>query len=88
MAISPLEWSRDENVTTTQTSPGKFFVGVNTERLDTNGVMLSGVSTALVPISLNVRCDTAPTSTLAHLVTLFDAIIVVNLVNRTCSVKI
>ena len=88
MAISPLEWSRDENVTTTQTSPAKFFIGVNTERLDTNGVMLSGVSTALVPISLNVRCDTAPTSTLCHLVTLFDAIIQVNLVNKTCSVKI
>jgi hypothetical protein len=88
MAISPLEWSRDDNVTTTQTSPAKFFVGVNTERLDTNGVMLSGVSTALVPISLNVRCDTAPTATLAHLVTLFDAIIQVNLVNKTCSVKI
>ena len=88
MAISPLEWSRDENSTTSQTSPGKFFVGVNTERLDTNGVMLSGVSTALVPISLNVRCDTAPTATLAHLVTLFDAIIQVNLVNKTCSVKI
>lgn len=88
MAISPLEWSRDENSTTSQTSPGKFFIGVNTERLDTNGVMLSGVSTALVPISLNVRCDTAPSATLAHLVTLFDAIIQVNLVNKTCSVKI
>lgn len=89
MAISPLEWSRDENSTTTQTSPGKFFIGVNTERLDTNGVMLSGVSTALVPISLNVRCNDAPASaTLCHLVTLFDAIIQVNLVNRTCSVKI
>ena len=88
MAISPLEWSRDENVTSTQTSPAKFFIGVNTERLDTNGVMLSGVSTALVPISLNVRCDTAPTATLAHLVTLFDAIIQINLVNKTCSVKI
>ena len=88
MAISPLEWSRDDNVTTTETSPAKFFVGVNTERLDTNGVMLSGVSTALVPISLNVRCDTAPTATLAHLVTLFDAIIQINLINKTCSVKI
>ena len=88
MAISPLEWSRDENVTSTQTSPAKFFIGVNTERLDTNGVMLSGVSTALVPISLNVRCDAAPSATLAHLVTLFDAIIQVNLVNKTCSVKI
>lgn len=88
MAISPLEWSRDENTTTTINSPGKFFIGVNTERLDTNGVMLSGVSTALVPISLNVRCDAAPSATLAHLVTLFDAIIQVNLVNRTCSVKI
>ena len=88
MAISPLEWSRDENSTSTQTSPAKFFIGVNTERLDTNGVMLSGVSTALVPISLNVRCDVAPQSTLAHMVTLFDAIIQVNLMNRTCSVKI
>ena len=88
MAISPLEWSRDENSTSTQTNPAKFFVGVNCERLDTNGVMLSGVSTALVPISLNVRCDVAPSSTLAHMVTLFDAIIQVNLANKTCSVKI
>lgn len=89
MAISPLEWSRDENSTTTQIAPGKFFIGTNVERLDTNGVMLTGVSTALVPISLNVRCDTAPSNaTLCHLVTLFDAIIQVNLFNKSCSVKI
>ena len=89
MAISPLEWSRDDNATTTQTAPGKFFIGVNTERADFNGVMLSGVSTALTPISLHVRCNDAPTSaTLCHLVTLFDAILQINLVNKSCSVKI
>ena len=89
MAISPLEWSRDENTTTTTNSPGKFYIGLNTERLDTNGVMLTGVSTALVPISLNVFCNDAPANaTLCHLVTLFDAIVQVNLVNKSCSVKI
>jgi hypothetical protein len=89
MAIAPIEFLTDDNDATTNVNPAKFMIGVNTERLDTNGVMLSGVSTALTPISLHVRCDDAPTQEcLAHLVTLFDAIIQVNLFNKSCSVKI
>lgn len=89
MAIAPRDWKLDDNDTTSRENPAKFMIGVNTERLDTNSVMLSGISTALTPISLHVRCNTAPSqATSAHLVTLFDAIIQVNLFAKTCSVKI
>jgi hypothetical protein len=36
---------------TTITNPGKFYFGVNTEKLTTNGVLLSGISTK-VPLFL------------------------------------
>ena len=90
MCISPMEFSKDDNDTTTQDEYGMFFVGVNTERMSgVNQVLLTGQSTALTPISLNVRCDTAPTqATTANLLTIFDAIFQINLASRSVSLKI
>ena len=90
MSISPMEFSKDDNATTTQDEYGMFFVGVNTERMSgVNQVLLTGQSTALTPISLNVRCDTAPAqATTCNLLTIFDAIIQINLPSRSASLKI
>tara|TARA_R110000822_G_scaffold105330_1_gene232904 strand:+ start:979 stop:2295 length:1317 start_codon:yes stop_codon:yes gene_type:complete len=90
MCISPMEFSKDDNDATTQDEYGMFFVGVNTERMSgVNQVLLTGQSTALTPISLNVRCDTAPTqATTANLLTIFDAIFQINLASRSVSLKI
>ena len=54
MSISPMEFSKVDNSTTTQDEPGMFILGVNTERMSgVNQVLLTGQSTALTPISLN-----------------------------------
>tara|TARA_R110000803_G_scaffold194285_1_gene257315 strand:+ start:1583 stop:2902 length:1320 start_codon:yes stop_codon:yes gene_type:complete len=90
MSISPMEFSKKDNSATTHDEPGMFILGVNTERMSgVNQVLLTGQSTALTPISLNVRCDVAPTqATTCNLLTIFDAIIQVNLPTRSASLKI
>ena len=90
MSISPMEFSKDDNDTTTHDECGMFIVGVNTERMSgVNQVLLTGQSTALTPISLNVRCDAQPTqATTCNLLTIFDAIIQINVQSRTASLKI
>lgn len=90
MSISPMEFSKVDNSTTTQDEPGMFILGVNTERMSgVNQVLLTGQSTALTPISLNVRCDAAPTqATTCNMLTIFDAIIQINVPNRSATLKI
>ena len=90
MSISPMEFSKVDNSTTTQDEPGMFILGVNTERMSgVNQVLLTGQSTALTPISLNVRCDAAPTqATTCNMLTIFDAIIQINVPTRSATLKI
>lgn len=90
MSILPAEFYKDDNDTTSQDEFGMFFVGVNCERMSgVNQVLLTGQSTALTPISLNVRCDNAPTqATTCNLLTIFDAILQINLPSRSATLKI
>lgn len=90
MAITPLQFAALDNTATTNTSPAKFYVGTNTERLSTNNALLTGVSSQLSPISLRVNLG-ATGSSQAHMTTLiclFDAIIAVNVGSRQASVKV
>ena len=90
MSISPEEFSIGDADTSTRDEVAQFLVGVNTERMSgVNQALLTGVSTALTPISLNVRCDNAPTqATTANLLTIFDGILQINLPSRSASLKI
>lgn len=90
MSISPSEFEMFDNSQTSRDEYGMFMVGVNTERMSgVNQVLLTGQSTALTPISLNVRADASPTqATTCNLLTIFDAIIQVNLPSRSASLKI
>lgn len=90
MSINPKEFAVEDDDPTDRDSYGMFFVGVNTERMSgVNQTLLTGQSTALTPISLNVRCDGAPTqTTTCNLLTIFDAILQVNLNSRSASLKI
>lgn len=73
---------------TTYAIPGKFWVGVNTERLSTNGNLLTGVSSQLSPISLRVNLGTATAEThTATLICIYDALIEINVASRQVSVK-
>ncbi len=70
-------------------APPSHFVGVNTEKLSTNAVMLSGVSSQLSPI--NVRLQSSVAGAAAFTSTLFaiyDAIIAINIPTRVMSVRV
>lgn len=82
-SITPAEFLKTNNSTTTVIQPGKFYVGTNTERLSTNAVLLSGVSSQNSPIS--VRCDINTVTTnsqVLNLVALFDAIIEIDVMSK------
>ncbi len=82
-SITPAEFLKTNNSTTTIVQPAKFFVGTNTERLSTNSVLLSGVSSQNSPISVRVDINTATTNAqVLNLVALFDAIIEVDVMTK------
>ena len=62
-SINSVEFQyQDDGVSAAATSvyaPGKFWFGVNTEKLSSNGALLTGVSTQSSPISLRVSTSTA-----------------------------
>lgn len=88
MGISPLTWNRVGNDATTIALPAQFFVGVNTERLATNGAILTGVSTNSSSISLRINTSTATQQTHnVAVICMYDAIIEIDTVNRNASVK-
>ena len=73
---------------TTGSSPGKFYFGVNTEKLTTNGVLLSGISTQSAPISLRIQLGTATTYGYnVSVFALYDALIELSPLMRDASVK-
>lgn len=78
-------------IATTATSrhnPAKFYFGVNTEKLTTNGVLLSGISTQSAPISLRIQLGTATTYGYnVSVFALYDALIEVQPLMRDASVK-
>jgi hypothetical protein len=86
-AITPVNFAYINTSTTTVAAPGMFFVGVNTERLSSNSVMLSGVSSQNSPISLRVDLNTATTnSQTLQVIALYDAIIEVDVANKQVAV--
>lgn len=63
--------------------PACFFVGVNTERMPSNNVMLSGVSTLLAPIIANININTATSQvTNPILMAYYDAIMEIDVNTR------
>lgn len=89
MSILPLEWAYGGGSTTTATSPGKFFFGVNTEKInDANNALLSGISTQNSPISLNLQLNEATTIGFnVILMCMFDVLIEIDTVMKQASVK-
>lgn len=78
----------DATATTVQT-PACHFYGINTEKLSSNAVMLSGESSQLTPI--NVRVNTSEATAAAATLTLFacyDALIALNVNSRQLSVRV
>ena len=73
---------------TSITNPAKFYFGVNTEKLTTNGVLLSGISTQSAPISLRIQLGTATTYGYnVSVFALYDTLLEIEPLMRNASVK-
>ena len=73
----------------THSEPASHFVGMNTEKLSTNSVMMSGESSQLTPI--NVRLNPSIATDAAATLTLFacyDALIGINVASRQIQVRV
>ena len=82
-SITPAEFLLTNTGTSTIIKPAKFYVGTNTERLSTNSVLLSGVSSQNSPISVRIDINTATTnSQVLNLVALFDAILEIDVATK------
>jgi hypothetical protein len=86
-SITPTGFNYTNTSTTTNTAPGQFIVGVNCERLSSNAVMLSGISSQNSPISLRIDLGTATTNAqVLQVIALFDAIIEIDVANKQVAV--
>ena len=93
-SINPNQYITNSEIGTadgdmTHDEPPAHFVGVNTEKLSTNQVMLSGVSSQLSPI--NVRLTSSAAGNAAFTSTLFclyDALLSINIPSRVLSVRV
>lgn len=87
-AISPVEFSYVGNAATTLVRPAKFYVSQNVEKLKSNGVLLSGISSQSSPINLRINTNTATAqSHNVSLICLYDALIEIDTINNTANVK-
>ena len=88
LAITPAEFSGEDNKATTYDSPAKFYVAQNTEKLSSSA-MLTGVSSQLSPISFRINFGgVAPVN--AHTIALicnYDAIMVINPLARQVVIR-
>lgn len=74
-SINSLEWNLDDGDATTLTAPAKFFIGVDTEKVDSEFIM-SGVSSQSSAISANIQLGTATTDAHnIHLILNYDAVL-------------
>lgn len=86
--ISSGEFSVVGNATTTVRIPAKFFIGVSTEKLSTNGALLTGLSTQSAPVGLRINTSTATAQ--AHnisVIAMYDALIEISTLDKNATVK-
>ena len=85
-ATSPVS---DNQMSVSVFEPASHFVGVNTEKLSTNAVMMSGESSQLSPIEvlLNQSTPTKAAGTLT-LYTCYDSLLAINVRSRGINVRV
>jgi hypothetical protein len=77
------------NVADPVSHPSRFIMGVNCEKLSSNGVLLSGVSSQNTPLTLRINTSVPTAQTFnVNVIALFDALIKVNPATRQASVMI
>ena len=88
-SISAKEWAYTQASTVTTTSPAKFFIGTNTEKIqDGSNALLSGISTSNSPISLVLSLGTQTGQAMnVLLLCLYDVLIEVDTVMKSATIK-
>jgi hypothetical protein len=67
--------------------PGKFYFGVNTEKLNTDS-LLTGISTQNSPLSLRINTSKATSGNyMVYMIALFDQLLIIDPAMRSCEVK-
>ena len=93
-SIMPIQWyaylgSNGGATPDTVILPSFFLAGVNTEKLSSNSVLLSGVSSQNTPITLRINTSTATTQAFnVNVIALYDALIKINPLTKQASVMI
>lgn len=86
-SINSVEFLANDNTVCGFQTPGKFYIGTSTERLNSNS-LLTGVSTQNSPISYKINSGQSVTGTTPFtLVVNYDALFEVDTVNRQVSLK-
>lgn len=87
-SISAAEFAYVGNGTTTMKIPAKFIISQNLERLQSNQILLSGMSSQASPVSLRISSPTA-TAQLHNVscIFLYDALIEVDTMSKNAVVK-
>jgi len=87
-SISAGEFGVVGNTATTARIPAKFFIGVNLEKLSTNGALLTGLSTQSAPIGLRINLGTATAQNHnISVIAMYDALIEVSTPDKNATVK-
>lgn len=87
-SINSNEFNSVDATTTTTLVPGKYILGVNVEKLSTNGNLMTGISTQNSPITLRINTGTATTQGYTiNLHAMYDCLICVDPINRQAIVK-
>lgn len=89
MSLNQSEYAAVDASTTSVAVPGKFWLGVNTEKLSTSNALLTGISSKDMPISLIMNLSTPTTQPYnMSLIILYDALIKIEVQNRSASIII
>lgn len=87
VALNLAEFSSVDDVATTLTKPGKFYIGFNLQKLHSNA-LLTGISTNNSNISVNIDSTFATTVTRqCNLILAYDALIEIDISTKQSSVK-
>lgn len=84
MAINAYEFSRSDQTICTYDKPGKFWVGINTQKLTVpSKAFFTGVSTQNSPITAIINTNTATTQLInSMLIAVYDAIIDIDVATK------
>lgn len=85
-SINSLEFNASDVTTCLYTSPGKFYVGTSTEKLNSNN-LLTGVSTNNSAISYKINSSNAVAAAPFTLLINYDALFEIDLVNKQVGYK-